>query len=203
MIRVGPGQWSMLVNFTLTLYLPIILTNTNAKMQISNGCFTTLITSAFYQFDGCIMKRLGQGLQKAGKGSGSEKEATGGTCCNYTNKLWSNFRIMFLSVRFWRLIYNIKKILRIWTNLCGQGTQESKYLMIFGPSGAPALKTDMTLLWKSLQEPRNSSRNHCLWTQLTVPSTNTGKVSNYQAKTKLYVKIIQKYPVLSGLKKMD
>ena len=61
-------------------------------------------------------------------------------------------------------------------DLCARDPAVNQYWMpvIFRPSGSTALKTDMILSWKSLHGFRITSRNHCLWTQFTVPSTNLG-----------------------------
>ena len=55
--------------------------------------------------------------------------------------------------------------------------------VIFRTSGSTALKTGTILYWTSLHGVRNTSRNHCLWTQFTVQKWKC-KLKLYHAKKK-------------------
>jgi len=77
------------------------------------------------------------------------------TVCVY--KLWSSFRMIFLNVKMSFTVHNIIKRFK-------------EYIKIF-------LKQTWILSWKSLHGIRNTSRNHCLWTQFTVASTNVKALS--------------------------
>lgn len=98
-------------------------------------------------------------------------------------KWWNTFKIIFLSVKLWRLWIpyhlqyiksskkeNLEKSLCVWDKV------KNQYWMpaIVGPSGSFVISTGMILSWKSLHGIRNTSRSHSLWTHFILPSTNTG-----------------------------
>lgn len=77
--------------------------------------------------------------------------------------------------------WKIRKIFKIPTsgvdNIIKKFKQSGEISVCEGQGGkstveTTALKTDMTVWWKSLHGFRNTFTNHRPWTQITVPSTN-------------------------------
>ena len=99
------------------------------------------------------------------------------------NKLWNNFRKMFLHVKLQRLwrSHHLQNIISskdsenqeecLWARDKAEG--HNWMCVILRPSSSTALKTGTTFYWTSLHGLRNASRNHCLWTQFPMQSTNT------------------------------
>lgn len=77
-------------------------------------------------------------------------------------------------VRSWRGLKSVSEVLgcveqtvNICRNLCRDEDENQDWMIvIFGPSGATALKPDVILLKESLHVCRNTSENHCQWAQL-------------------------------------